>query len=173
MRFDRIEKLANEVLAKTKSRPPKVDPVAVAKALGAEVVPVRDNSNSSGMVAREGARIIIGVNTTHPENRQRFTVAHELGHMLLHADQPLLVDNDGLSLIGYRRDGEKNDREREANVFAAALLMPKAWVDEAVAGEEIAVDDDGRVTKLAERFGVSQQAMMYRLMNLGYRGNTY
>ncbi len=168
MRRNRIEKLAVDVLAKTRARPSRVDPFAVAKALGAEVVEIRDSSASSGMVARQGARIIIGVNMSHAETRQRFTVAHEVGHMLLHADQPLMVDHTGLSLIGRRHEGESGQRETEANAFAAALLMPREWVEAAIGDQEIAVDDDAAVEELAEKFGVSQQAMMFRLMNLGY-----
>ncbi len=163
-----IEARASAALAKVSTKPFKVDPRAVAEAHGAEVVEISEDSNTSGMVARQGARTIIGVNKHHHENRQRFTVAHELGHMLLHADHPLIVDNDGLSLIGRRKDGENTTREVEANAFAAALLMPVEWVEQALGGREIAVDDDERVAALAKKFGVSQQAMMFRLINLGY-----
>ncbi len=168
----RIEKLAREALAKAKTRPFKVNPRAVAEALGAEVVEIRENSTTSGMVVRDGPRIIIGVNMQHHENRQRFTIAHELGHMLLHADQPLIVDNDGLSLIGRRQEGETTVRETEANAFAAALLMPEEWLQQARGSQEIAVDADEKVSALAKKFGVSQQAMMFRLINLGYLAKT-
>lgn len=166
--YSRIESLANDALKKAKAKKYKVDPRAVAEALGAEVVEIQDDSTSSGMVVRQGARIIIGVNVKHHVNRRRFTVAHELGHMLLHADQPLIVDNDGLSLIGRRAEGESTARELQANSFAAALLMPEDWVEEALGGKEVAVDDDPAVAALAKKFGVSQQAMMFRLINLGY-----
>ncbi len=156
------------MLAKAKAKKFKVEPGAVAEALGAEVVEIQDDSSSSGMVVRQGARIIIGVNMKHHVNRRRFAVAHELGHMLLHADQPLIVDNDGLSLIGRRTEGESTTREVQANAFAAALLMPADWVEESVAGQEIPVEADEKVGVLARKFGVSQQAMMFRLINLGY-----
>ncbi len=170
-RWARIEKLAAVSLARVNAKPFTVDPLKVAKSHGAEVVGISDDSRSSGMVMRQGARIIIGVNRFHSETRQRFTVAHELGHMLLHADQPLIVDNDGLSLIGRRTEGEDSTREREANAFAAALLMPEEWVRQAVAGQEIPVEGDEKVAALARKFGVSQQAMMFRLMNLGEWSN--
>jgi hypothetical protein len=57
----------------------------------------------------------------------------------------------GRSVSGYHRDGEANNRELEANVFAEALLMPKAWVNEAVAGEETAVDASVVATQLRRR----------------------
>lgn len=164
----RIEKLASAALARVKAKPFKVDPHAVAEAHGAEVVEIREDSNTSGMVIRQGGRTIIGVNKHHPENRQRFTVAHELGHMLMHADQPLIVDDNGLSLIGRRAEGESTVREVEANAFAAALLMPAEWVEQVIGEQEIAVDADEKVFALAKKFGVSQQAMMFRLINLGY-----
>src|SRR5882672_439530 len=137
-RSSRIERLALAALEKANAKPVRVDPYEVARAHGADVVEIREDSSTSGMVVRQGARIIIGVNNHH-ENRRRFTVAHELGHMLLHADQPLIVDKDGLSVIGYRVDGETNLREGQANAFAAALLMPEDWVRQAASDREIPV----------------------------------
>jgi Zn-dependent peptidase ImmA (M78 family) len=124
------------------------------------------------LVARRGDEIVIGVNESQADVRQRFTIAHEIGHMLLHADQPLIVDH-GFALIGLRRDdGAPGDqREIEANAFAAALLMPEKWVTAALRGRDVDLSDDAEIQSLAKRFGVSQQAMMYRLMNLGLLKN--
>jgi Zn-dependent peptidase ImmA (M78 family) len=91
--------------------------------------------------------------------------------MLLHANEPLIVDSGGYALIGERREGANSEREAEANAFAAALLMPVEWVAQALKGRQIDVADGDGVSKLAKEFGVSQQAMMYRLVNLGYAEN--
>ena len=129
--------------------------------------PDADDRNS-GLIARKNAKVIIGVNSLHHPNRQRFTVAHEIGHMLLHADQPLIVDGQGFALIGERREGGDSPREIEANAFAAALLMPADWLVAAIKSNQFDLTDenDAGVRRLAERFGVSQQAMMFRLINL-------
>jgi hypothetical protein len=47
----------------------------------------------SGFLLRGGDRTIIGVNVAHPIERQRFTIAHELGHALLHEGDELHVDH--------------------------------------------------------------------------------
>lgn len=166
------ERLAARVLEDVGAEPPKVDPREIAKRLGARVVGIEaGDDQSSGMVARDKGRIFIGVNESHAEVRQRFTIAHEIGHMLLHASDPLIVDKD-FAVIGHRRsDGTSDIREVEANAFAAALLMPEEWVRDAVRLVDLDVSVDSSMAELAERFGVSQQAMTYRLINLGVLRN--
>lgn len=167
-------RLAQEILVRLHASPPTVDPERVAVALGAEVVKRPDvDDTSSGLIARKNGKVIIGVNSLHHHNRRRFTIAHEIGHMLLHADQPLIVDGHGFAIIGERREGDDSPREIEANAFAASLLMPPDWISEAIKTKQfdLADESDTGVKGLAQRFGVSQQAMMYRLINLGYLRN--
>lgn len=103
----------------------------------------------------------ISVNSSHGPYRQRFTIAHEIGHFILH--RHLMGTGIGDS-IAYRADdsGLKNSNikplhEAEANRFAAALLLPK----------DLVIDRYNNVTRdvceLAEYFHVSQQAMTIRL----------
>jgi Zn-dependent peptidase ImmA (M78 family) len=123
----------------------------------------------SGMLFRDAERKVIGVNASHARTRQRFTIAHELGHLLLHESRPMIVDTHV-----YRRDevssmGTKKE-EREANAFAAELLMPAAFVqDEAreLVDQLPSITAKRLVTQLAQRFEVSAQAMEIRLGNLG------
>ena len=104
------------------------------------------------------------------EAQLAYVLAHEIGHMLLHANEPLIVDERGYALIGERREGQSSAREIEANSFAAALLMPASWVALALR-DGIDFSDDGGIARLAREFDVSQQAMMYRLVNLGLLQN--
>jgi predicted transcriptional regulator len=105
------------------------------------------------------ARWEIWVRRDEPVPRRRFTVAHEIGHHLLHAD--------GAAVLCRPADveaarGDERAREREANRFAAELLMPEQLV-------RAAADADGPdPIALAERFGVSDVAMGFRLVTLGY-----
>ena len=166
------ERLAGDILGRLQIKAPPVDPSSVARKLGASVVPQRDDTGDrSGLVARRGTEVIIGVNSAHSDVRQRFTVAHEIGHMLLHADEALIIDGAGYSLIGERKEGESSPREIEANAFAAALLMPSQWIAEALREKKIDLSDDSALSVLAKRFRVSQQAMMFRLVNLGHLQN--
>ena len=120
------------------------------------------------MLFRDSARTVIGVNSFHAPVRQRFTIAHEIGHLLLHETRAMIVDTHV-----YRRDetssmGTKKE-EREANRFAAELLMPSDFVERAV--DDALSEDPGITTKqlvsgLASAFQVSEQAMEIRLGNL-------
>jgi Zn-dependent peptidase ImmA (M78 family) len=123
----------------------------------------------SGMVFRDETRKVIGVNSLEVPARQRFTIAHEIGHLLLHEGRPVIVEK--LVRINLRDKGSATtDREeREANQFAAELLMPAGMVEAAareLVGDQMLVSDRRFVADLAARFEVSAQAMEYRLVNL-------
>jgi Zn-dependent peptidase ImmA (M78 family) len=122
----------------------------------------------SGMLyrAQEG-RVVLGVNSTHALVRQRFTIAHELGHFLLHRDT---LHVDGLVHRDEMSSRAIDTREIEANAFAAELLMPRHLLLQRVMEllPKSGVADPARlVSQLARTFAVSEQAMEYRLANLG------
>jgi Zn-dependent peptidase ImmA (M78 family) len=139
----------------------------IARILGARLLFEPLNDELSGLLYREGGVATIGVNSAHPTSRQRFTVAHEIGHLLLHEGKPMFVDKlvrvdlrDSNSAAGTLKE------EREANAFAAALLMPQAMILESLQRVR-GLAGDAMVQSLADRFQVSTQAMEYRLTNLG------
>jgi Zn-dependent peptidase ImmA (M78 family) len=122
----------------------------------------------SGVLFRgEGNRRVLGVNASHAPVRQRFTIAHELAHLQLHEDS-LFVD--GL----VRRDNKSSlaldPQEIEANAFAAELLMPRRLLLREIA-EKVPQGSTAEPRKLirhlARIFEVSEQAMEFRLVNLG------
>lgn len=125
----------------------------------------------SGLLLREpGEAPIIGVNASNASVRQRFTVAHELGHLVLHKGKRLVVDRavrvnfrDSVSSLATDRE------EMEANAFAAGLLMPSATLTDelhrVVRGRNRS--DNEVVDVLAGKFQVSRSAMEFRLINLG------
>lgn len=89
--------------------------------------------------------------------RRRFTIAHEIGHFVLHAGR------SQAAATSYCRgsDLERSDSaEGEANRFAAALLMPEPLV------EHEATRCGCNIALLAERFAVSVPAMKLRLLTL-------
>ena len=124
----------------------------------------------SGMVYRHSdGSIVIGVNSTHSVFRQRFTIAHELGHVLMHKDEDLHVD-DG-QVIGLRNEESSKaiqPKEIEANAFAAELLMPETFLRPRVEELPPDLEWDEAVELLAREFQVSTVAMTYRLTNLGF-----
>jgi Zn-dependent peptidase ImmA (M78 family) len=124
----------------------------------------------SGFALRDGEKKVIGINSLDAPRRQRFTIAHEVGHLELHAERDLTVDQ---TVRVYKRDEVSSmatDRQEiEANAFAASLLMPTHFV-EAELSKALPGHSGGRdqlIAVLARRFDVSVQAMGYRLVNLG------
>ncbi|MER6632902.1 ImmA/IrrE family metallo-endopeptidase [Streptomyces sp. NPDC000987] len=144
-----------------------IDPVLIAEKLGVLVVPQDMPDDVSGMLLRRGDEQVIGVNQKHHENRRRFTVAHELGHLRLHRGRPLILDTD--TRVNFRDtvSSMATDREEmEANRFAAALLAPEPMVRRAAREAEFRTAQQ-LVLIMARRFEMSEMAMNYRLINLG------
>lgn len=149
-------------------------PVAVdhlAERLGTEVRYRKFDGDISGLLLRtDDGGVVLGVHAQHSRTRQRFTIAHELGHFVLHRGRPAIVEHLHRSAKVNFRDGTSalaNDREEiEANQFAAGLLMPRAAV-EAEFNRHLGRESVERIVELlARRFEVSPQAMRFRLMNL-------
>jgi Zn-dependent peptidase ImmA (M78 family) len=148
-----------------------IDVFALAKLAGTEVVQHKfDDGDISGMLYRDDTLTVIGLNSTHSLTRQRFTVAHELGHLKLHPGRSLILDAP--ARVNFRDPSASlaTDREEiEANAFAAALLMPERLVLEAVSRLLTATHHTPETLTmlLAKEFEVSEAAMGYRLINLG------
>lgn len=144
----------------------------IAHAQGAEIVRHRFEGPESGFALRDGRRWIIGLNIQTSRRRQRFTIAHELGHLLLHEGRPLTVDQAVLR-VDLRNDVSSmatDLQEIQANTFAAALLMPEKIVLDYATNLVRANGDitrDTLISELARTFDVSAEAMGYRLINLG------
>src|SRR3954470_4270018 len=80
---------------------------------------------AAGEQPKQG-RYIIGINSSHPETRKRFTIAHEMGHLVLHQLDQVHVDKQFLVKLRDDISSQAIDpHEIEANAFAAALLMPE------------------------------------------------
>jgi hypothetical protein len=135
----------------------------VAKALGVPVKAATLGPGISGEIRPDGAEgFIIRINRHDPKKRQRFSVAHELAHFLLHADQI----GDGITDDVLYRSSLSDRREAQANRLAADILMPDALVREVVEGaHEKGVGD--LVLYMADEFGVSEAAMRIKLEQLG------
>jgi Zn-dependent peptidase ImmA (M78 family) len=160
---------AQELLKRFGLRTPPIPVERLAKELGATLQLAQLDDELSGFVYVEDAVPVIGVNSRHHSHRQRFTIAHEIGHLQLHRDKisdAVHVDK-GFRIL--RRDQTSaagvEQMEIEANAFAAELLMPEELLHGEIKGP-VDVDDDGRVTTLARRYKVSPAAMRNRLLGL-------
>jgi len=164
-----IEQQAARLLEKNNVRRAPVSVDAIAKALGLDVRYAPTSDDVSGALIRNGNSAVIAVNSAQHENRQRFTIAHEIGHFILHKRTERHFDED--FRIDYRNtvSSEATRDEIEANRFAAALLMPESFLRQDLMKMKV-VDSEAEhiVQTLAIRYKVSQRAMELRLLNLGY-----
>ena len=141
-------------------------PVAKAKSKSGRETPV-DGFFLSG----DHPQVVVS-SASGTGNRLRFTIAHELGHLILHKfTEP---HADGRLQVRFRDEESSKGRvheEIQANQFAAELLMPERFVRALVNNSDIADEksDDGAVEQLklwAKRFEVSAQALSLRIANL-------
>lgn len=170
--FSQIDARAEAILRQTGTRSVPVDVELVAHRLNLRTEAAPLGENVSGLLVVERGHGVIGYNEMQAFVRQRFTIAHEIGHFVLHLrDDPsaLFIDTH---YIVYRRDAQsatgEDRREREANRFAAALLMPAVLLHTEIQKQPFDFGDDEMLTALASKFQVSTQAMSIRLSNLGF-----
>lgn len=131
---------------------------ALAQLLGFDVIPFPFPPTIHGVTFIEGDVRSIGVNQHQPVTRQRFSIAHEIGHFLSghisFDDEELHVEESQGWFDPYNR------QEREANQFAAELLMPSEYLHGDVT--QYGLD----APRLAKRYQVSEQAMWIQLIDL-------
>lgn len=156
-----------------------IDVEAIIKRLNIkyEIKPNFKQIQVTGSISVQNGEPYIWVNPMKntSSERKRFTLAHELGHFMLHmaplenlnAFNPI---ND--KTISFNRDDNWDYTEMEANNFAAQLLMPSELIKNKV---KQLITEDRRITKnqliesLAKTFHVSISAMEFRLKKLGVK----
>ena len=164
-----LRPIAKELLEAAAVKGPPVPVAAIAASLGATVRYAPFKGELAGMLIRDDAErgTVIGVNSLHHSNRQRFTIAHECGHLRLHKGQQSYVDR---SFRINRRDevsSQATDAEEiEANRFAAELLMPYAMITEDLRTRRPDIEDEDELRELADRYGVSLQALTLRIRSV-------
>jgi Zn-dependent peptidase ImmA (M78 family) len=145
----------------------------LAKTIGIEIKKDDlEESSLSGFAVQKHGKKYIGVNCMDSHVRQRFTIAHELGHLFLH-DDTVNYDQGGVMLFRDDKSSDGSDaKEVEANRFAAELLMPADDLREDISNEgsfDLMNKDpheNAIIKKLAEKYDVSEQAMSVRLTTL-------
>lgn len=134
-----------------------IDVEAVASYLGFDVIQFDFPDDVSGVTFISGDLKSIGVNKNHAKTRQRFSIAHELGHYLLghesYDEEMVHVDRGQWSATSH------NQQEQEANEFAAELLMP----ENLLACENISKDVNA--LDLSRKYQVSEQAFWIQLFD--------
>lgn len=166
-RKEEIRAQARQLVAQHQVAAPPVPVDRLARAMGVSLryAPLADELSGMAFI-KEGVSVI-AVNALHHPHRQRFTIAHELAHHVLHADKlavgihvdKVILRRDVLAAKGI------DDGEIEANTFASELLMPRELFSQIV-GQSIDLNDEARLSAIARRFKVSVAALQYRLASI-------
>lgn len=133
---------------------------AIAKRLGVKVLLSTLPRGTSGKIGQENGDFVIRVNRHEAKHRQRFTLAHELAHFMLHRD--LVVAKGGLSENVLLRSGQPVNIEYEANRLASDLVIPSTQLA-AVTAQYSGPMTNEIIEDLARKFGVSTAAMEIKL----------
>lgn len=172
VRRKHIRSVADDILLDHDIDEAPVNVERIARSLGVHIRKASADDELSGFLYRERGQdgAIIGVNRAHAKTRQRFTIGHELGHFLLHDFDDVHVDRQFAVKLRSTVSSEGTDEEeKEANLFAAELLMPKRFIESDLEEfDYVDLEDESVVAELAKRYGVSTQAMTFRLAYLGY-----
>ncbi len=175
VRRSRILNLAIDILNKSKVVKAPVPIETIAKKYGLQVRLQPLESNLSGFLYRDGKNSLIGVNSHNARVRQRFTIAHELGHFLLHQGDSLHVDRAVFAKLRSDLSSQGVDEEEiEANLFAAELLMPRELIARDLENADIVdILEEEFLLGMSKNYDVSLQALVLRLNNLGYIDQHY
>lgn len=120
-----------------------------------------DLKNCDGRLVMKQGRSIVSIDSKieFPQ-RKRYVLAHELGHILLHADKEASFTDDDTTLEGYKR----GPQEKEANDFAAELLIPRDIFKESCYKKKFSPD---LIKELADKFNTSLTSIVYRFVDFG------
>lgn len=154
-----------ENIKRTKGR---IDIVEVANALGIKVFETKEISQPSFIAYDSETKCYeIYINTKDVGTRQRFSIAHEIAHYLLHKDKIITFGTVGRSCEFSLSLAE----EKEADMLAGSILMPERSVEDFIEQNKISKNDKfdlSMVKRVAKEFEVSLIAAALRLRELGY-----
>ncbi len=134
---------------------------ALAERLGVKVLLSTLPRGTSGQIGQENGDFVIRINRHEAKHRQRFTLAHELAHFLLHRDR-VVAEGGWSENVLLRAPNQPIQIEYEANRLASDLLIPSHLLAKAT-GDYSGPMTGEVIEDLARRFGVSTAAMEIKL----------
>lgn len=174
----KADRLVASLLQKygVKEPPVLIEDIATGESAAIARNPFEGPQSGFALRSASGEKVI-GVNEAHSHLRQRFTIAHELGHLLLHEGDLILDyavrthfrgDEVRVNFRDHESSLATNSEEIEANRFAAEILMPRDMVFKEARKllQAKNLSREALTKKLADVFKVSEEAMGYRLVNL-------
>lgn len=178
IRWNYLKKKVQEVLIRSGIKGAPVDLNRIAEEFNIRIKKEKpEDDDISGMFYKdENGDSVIGVNSNHHETRQNFSIAHELGHIILHATENFHIDDKKLSPIMYRNSISSSGTEElevEANQFAAELLMPEEFLKADIKkyfSQHKDIVAENFIKDIATLYAVSEEALIIRLTKLKYIG---
>lgn len=160
-RYSHASKIAQKVLKESQIEAPPVDVNKILANLGINLLPYAFPEKVSAVLLKENNMLVVGVNNTHHPNRQRFSIAHEIGHYLLGHYKDVFVDMSEISEGRFDAfDTEHNKvQEQEANYFAGELLMPSVMLKK----DFIKLRN---VEEIAKLYKVSKDSLWIKMLKL-------
>ncbi len=157
--YNKAQGLAESIIEKFDISEPIIPiyDIADSEGLSVKIIPMPETLKGvSGFLDPD--KKIIYVNVEDAPSRQNFTVAHELGHYLLKHDP-----SQYQVLLRFPELNGKEPQEKEANCFAANLLVPESMLKKIIKKYDIKEEDAGL---LAQVFGVSKDVIRFRLKRI-------
>ncbi|HYV94659.1 MAG TPA: ImmA/IrrE family metallo-endopeptidase [Chitinophagales bacterium] len=167
MKFANIEYVTSHILQQLNISKLPIPIEDIATKRGLQIKPFDLGEDVSGVLMIDNGKGTIGYNPTESKVRQRFTVAHELGHYELHkGEKELFVDNFRVEFRNSKSSTGEILKEQQANAFAAAILMPEKLLRKEIQSRKFDLAEEGTIKELSKVFNVSTTAMAFRIANL-------
>lgn len=153
--YDEIKRDALDVLDKYDITEPVVNVMEISKGVGVEIKEMKMSQEYKDVAGfYDAGSEIIYINSSDKPTRKLFTIAHELGHIFLeHKNYSVLFRVP-------KKDTSYTKAEKEANCFAANLLMPDFMLKTYMTKYNLTINDS---SKMAEIFGVPLVSMIKKL----------
>ena len=147
--------------------PNKVEIVDIAHALDISIT-YSDLQNSEGRIVHGTTKSMVVLNKNCKySTRSNFTIAHEIGHFILHKDEPIIHDDkvSGMSWFNPKYSSKIAKQEYEANCFASELLLPESIFRNEVEGKAFSPDI---IRYLSGNYKISRSAVIFKFTELDF-----
>jgi Zn-dependent peptidase ImmA (M78 family) len=162
-----ISQIAYDLLQGNKSLPIPIETIVANH--GIKLLSYDLGEGISGVLIIEQGEATIGYNKNEHRVRNRFTIAHEFGHYMLHKEKDLFVDKDFKVMFRANPSNDINEKhEKEANEFAASILMPEDLLRREIDLLDLDYTDENAVKILAKKFDVSPISMSIRISKINF-----
>jgi len=159
-RYSHASKEATKLLAQVNLNSPPIELKTILEHLNINLLEYDFPKNISAILLKDEDMLVVGVNKNDPPNRQRFSIAHEIGHYILRHYNDVFIDTSEIATGRFDySDNSNKAQEQEANHFASELLLPSSLIQKDFKRFK-------NVDELARIYKVSKEALWIKLLKL-------